>query len=93
MVSRLSENKQNNNAEQNLITDKLTVFDDILFIAIVIWSLWKSFTILGAVRGIVYGIIILYCHILLDEKRYVAVVIALIFGFILDIVFKMFIGS
>lgn len=64
------------------------IIDIILFIGIIVFSLMESATILGAVRGVVYGLLILYCQNLFNQKRYIALALAIVFGFLLDTVFK-----
>ena len=80
--------KAENDAANKLSMIFENTIDIILFIGIIVFSLIKSFTILGAARGVVFGILILYCQRLFDQKRYIALVLAIIIGFLLDIVFK-----
>ena len=87
----------NSQKTENGVSDQLkalfynmSIVDTILFIGIVVFSLMKSFTILGTVRGIGAGFWMLYCKDLLSRKRYIAFVLMLIFGFLIDIVFRVF---
>ena len=87
----------NSQKTENGVSDQLRAMfynmsfvDTILFVGIVVFSLTKSFTFLGAVRGIGAGFWMLYCKDLLSRKRYIAFVLMIIFGFLIDIVFRGF---
>lgn len=85
----------NSQKTENGVSDQLramfnnmSIVDTILFVGIIVFSLTKSFTFLGAVRGVGAGVWLLYCEDLLRRKRYIAFVLMIIFGFLIDIVFR-----
>ena len=75
-------------SKNNQHTNISHIIDLITFVVVVFLSLRSSATVLGAVRGVVFGFLILYCQSLFSQKRYVALVLAVLIGFLINVVFN-----